>query len=350
MRFNSISSSLSHQNHIQCQVWRGHILESQHQAYAVLMNAEGHIICQVGSASYTTCIRSAFKPFQAWSALQNQVMDQYAFTDQEIAIMCSSHNGESKHQHIVQSILQKLGYEVSDLECGAHWPYYEACKHEMIQQQHKMTALHNNCSGKHCAMLALSQSLAVNHHGYIERNHQVQQTILRYLSDWLDLENPQSIITGIDGCSLPTPQLSLQQIAHLFILLATGRTQLQASMPNPVFQRIFHAMNQQAFYVAGTDRFDTTMMESFPEQVVSKVGGEAVRGLAIRMPSGESYSVVVKVLDGAMRALHPATLCFLEYVGLIERSTLPESLASFAQPTLTNWRQKVTGSITAEIR
>ena len=44
----------------------------------------------------------------------------------ELALACSSHNGEPRHVETAARMLARAGRSAADLECGVHWPSGEA--------------------------------------------------------------------------------------------------------------------------------------------------------------------------------------------------------------------------------
>ena len=315
--------------------WRGDVLESQHEVHAVLVDGAGATLASAGSPALLSTARSALKPFQLWAGLSRGVGETLSFSPEEVAFMCASHNGEPKHVALCEALLKKLGREVSALECGSHAPYHAPSAETVLRQGGAFTPAHNNCSGKHCGILAFAEHLEATHSSYLGADHPTQVAIFESVRALLQIERPLSF--GVDGCSLPTPALQLDELARLFSSLASARTQ-PGGAHDPALERIFQAMNQAPDLVAGTGRFDTEMMRAYPGQVVSKVGGEAIRGLALRSSSGACYGVALKVRDGAMRALHPATLAFLARYGMISFDRLPAPLRAFEHAPEQNWR------------
>src|SRR5207247_10095823 len=61
------------------------------------------------------------------------------------------------------------------LKCGVHEPYSVDVARELIRKQEQPTAVQNNCSGKHAAMLALAKHLGAPTEIYDEQTHPVQQ-------------------------------------------------------------------------------------------------------------------------------------------------------------------------------
>ena len=82
---------------ILCRVTRGDLTESVHVAFAVVVDDSGEIIYSTGDPYYLTCIRSSLKPFQAAAVIESGATEKYNFEDKELALMCSSHEGEDFH-------------------------------------------------------------------------------------------------------------------------------------------------------------------------------------------------------------------------------------------------------------
>ena len=95
---------------ILCRVTRGDLTESIHVIFATVVDDTGSIIYSSGDSNYLTCIRSSLKPFQAAASIKSGAVDAASFKDNEIALMCASHLGESVHVKTAASMLKKLGY------------------------------------------------------------------------------------------------------------------------------------------------------------------------------------------------------------------------------------------------
>ena len=318
------------------EIWRGEVLESTHRAHAALIDARGALLMSAGDPDWITTARSSLKPFQLWPTLLMGGIERFQLSLEDIALMCASHNGEPAHIQRCEALLKKLARTVDELECGSHAPYHQPSSHALIRAGHDPSAIHNNCSGKHCGMLALTQLLNASG-SYLDAEHPTQQMIFKSVERLLGRKNTWR--WGVDGCSLPTPAISLRAFATLFAYFAAGGSPHapESSQHLPI---IFEAMSTHAGLVAGTERFDTAFMRAASGQAVCKVGGEAIRGFAIRDQTGAALGLVVKVEDGAMRALHPGCLALLERLGLIDRSTLPPDLSLFVKSIGRNWAQR----------
>ena len=322
---------------ILCRVTRGELTESIHVAFAVAVDETRQPFYSTGDPQYLTCIRSSLKPFQAAASVKAGAVDAAEFNDEELALMCASHIGEKMHVKTAQSMLTKLGLTVDDYECGSHFPSDTLTRHRMIREDKEAQPLHNNCSGKHAGMLALAKHLGQGTANYIKKDHPVQRTILEYVQDITGLE---TIPTEIDGCSAPTPFMTLETIAGLFQTLAAGN--------EPELKRVFKAMSSCPDLVGGSNHFDTNFIKALTGRGVTKVGGESVRGIALKTQDKGPVGIAIKILDGSFRALPVATMKLLEHLELLTEEEL-QNLDKFRTKILKNHNQIEIGRIEAHV-
>ena len=322
---------------ILCRVTRGELTESIHVAFAVAVDETRQPFYSTGDPQYLTCIRSSLKPFQAAASVKAGAVDAAEFNDDELALMCASHKGEKIHVKTAQSMLTKLGLTVDDYECGSHFPSDTLTRHRMIREDKEAQPLHNNCSGKHAGMLALAKHLGQGTANYIKKDHPVQRTILEYVQDVSGLE---MIPTEIDGCSAPTPFMTLETIAGMFQTLAAGN--------EPELKRVFKAMCSCPDLVGGSNHFDTNFIKALTGRGVTKVGGESVRGIALKTQDKGPVGIAIKILDGNFRALPVATMKLLEHLELLTEEEL-QNLDKFRTKILKNHNQIEIGRIEAHV-
>ena len=322
---------------ILCRVTRGELTESIHVAFAVAVDETRQPFYSTGDPQYLTCIRSSLKPFQAAASVKAGAVDAAEFNDDELALMCASHIGEKMHVKTAQSMLTKLGLTVDDYECGSHFPSDTLTRHRMIREDKEAQPLHNNCSGKHAGMLALAKHLGQGTANYIKKDHPVQRTILEYVQDVSGLE---MIPTEIDGCSAPTPFMTLETIAGMFQTLAAGN--------EPELKRVFKAMCSCPDLVGGSNHFDTNFIKALTGRGVTKVGGESVRGIALKTQDKGPVGIAIKILDGNFRALPVATMKLLEHLELLTEEEL-QNLDKFRTKILKNHNQIEIGRIEAHV-
>jgi L-asparaginase II len=168
---------------------------------------------------------------------------------------------------------------------------------------------------------------------YIQKEHPVQKEIFNLVHELTGLKN---IPTETDGCSAPTPFMTLETIARLFQKLGAGNHQ--------ELSRVFDAMCANPILVGGTNRFDSLFIEALAGRGLTKIGGESVRGISIKKPSGGSVGIALKVLDGNFRAMSIATMKLLEHLELLNPVEL-EKLDKFRMKILRNHNQLEIGRI-----
>ncbi|MFL2983241.1 MAG: asparaginase [Candidatus Neomarinimicrobiota bacterium] len=296
---------------LSCRVTRGDVTESIHVAFAVMVDEKNKIIFSTGDPHYLTCIRSSLKPFQAAVAVQSGAIEAAGFNERELALMCASHKGEDIHVETAMSMLHKLGLGIDDYECGAHLPSDKITRHSMIEQGKVATPVHNNCSGKHAGMLALAKHLGAETKGYVHSTHPVQLVIRNYISTITGLKD---IPMEIDGCSVPTYFMTLQTIASMFQILAME--------DKPEIDRVFKAMGSYPEMIGGTNHFDSMFISAMNGRGVTKVGGESIRGIALKTEKYGPIGISMKILDGSFRAMPIAVMKLMEHLELLSDNEL----------------------------
>jgi L-asparaginase II len=265
-------------------------VESVHFGIVVAVGADGTVTWSAGDPDTAVYPRSALKPLQA------QAMFDAGFVAEpdELAVAAASHNGESIHLDVVRRILTKAGLDEHALANTPALPLAPAVAADVLRCGGQASALLQNCSGKHAAMLATSIANGWDIDGYLDLDHPVQKLIDAYIA-----EGAGGVChTGIDGCGAPTAMVTLTGLAHAVRSLAVSRS------------AVYGAMCQHPDLVAGTGREDTQLMRAVPG-LVAKGGAEGVHVAA--HPDGRA--VAVKVADGSERARVPVLLAAMRSLG-----------------------------------
>jgi len=320
------------------EVTRNGIVESRHRGSAVIIDVSGSIQDAWGDSRQPTYPRSAIKAIQALPMVESGAAAAAGFTDAEIALACSSHNGEVGHTETAASMLHKLGLAEADLECGSHWPYHEETTRKMAKYDVAPSQLHNNCSGKHCGMLALAKHLGGPTKGYVNQTHGVQQRILGAMEQMcgVDLSGVQP---GIDGCSAPTWPIPLENLAFGFARIADPKDLPQARAD--AIGWIKRAVFANPFMVAGTGRFCTEVMKILGDKAFIKTGAEGV--FCASLPE-YGLGIALKCDDGATRGSETMMAALLRHVGVLDDAHL-DAMAPWLNPQLKNRANKTVGDI-----
>jgi len=314
---------------------RGGLVEARHRVHAAVVDEAGKLIGSARDPDMETLWRSCAKPFQAMAFVESGKLDGLAWRAEELALACASHGGEPEHVELARAMLESIGLEEGDLACGPHEPLARRGQRTLQQEGISPTRLHNNCSGKHAAMLAYSHESGWPTLGYEGVCHPVQQHALDRVSLWSGVP-VQKIVQAVDGCGVVAFGLPLRAMA-----LAFARLGAAARRGDEVPARIVDAMVSHPFLVGGTDRFDTVLMEELGGRVLVKVGAEGVHTIAV-LDAGIAFAV--KVEDGASRAQYPAVLRLLQELGVLPEE-LPARLAPYLRTPTFNTRGVQVGEV-----
>lgn len=316
-------------------VTRGDAIESMHRVHAAVVDARGRLIGSARDAGMVTYWRSCAKPFQVMPLLRSGGFDRLKWGDDQLALACASHGGEPEHVAIAAAMLDSMGLEEGDLACGPHEPLSARGAKLVRESGQRPSRLHNNCSGKHAAMLARAHTEGWTHQGYERTGHPVQRDILTEVSSWCDVPE-NALIQAVDGCGAVVFGLPLERMAHSYAKLSAA-----SNRDEDIPARVVHAMRTRPFLVGGSDRFDSALMEETEGRVISKVGAEGVHTVAV---IEEGIGLAVKVEDGAQRAQFTAVLRLLQHFGILPE-TLPPRLEEFAHRPLRNTRGEIVGEV-----
>jgi L-asparaginase II len=316
-------------NPVLVEMTRGPLVESRHRGAIAVSDAEGQTIFALGDVTAPVFPRSAVKALQALPLIEQGAADRFGLSDEDLALACASHSGEAAHVAGVERMLTKAGLEPSDLRCGAHWPIAQAAA-AAVARSGGPSPLHNNCSGKHAGFLCVARALGVDHADYWRPGHPVQHLVRSVLEDFTGAALGEACC-AVDGCSVPTWAVPLHNLAHGFAKFGTGRgispERARAAA------RLRHACVNKPWYVAGTGRFCTDLMQLFGDHVFVKTGAEGVYCAALPR---QGLGIALKCDDGASRAaqaMMAAVIARFLPLSASERA----ALSRFVKPSLRNW-------------
>ncbi|MEO5579240.1 MAG: asparaginase [Gemmatimonadaceae bacterium] len=314
---------------------RGNAVESLHRVHAAVVNGNDTLLGAAGDPGLVTFWRSCAKPFQVMPLLEGGGFDERGWGDEELALACASHGGEPEHVAIVETMLRALGLEEGDLACGPQDPLSARGARFVRESGIRVKRTHNNCSGKHAAMLALAHQSGWPIRGYERAEHPVQQAMLNQVALWTGVPREQ-VDVAVDGCGAAVFGIPLDRMARAYARLG-GAARRGEDIP----VRITNAMARNAFLVGGTDRFDSVLIEESEGRILSKIGAEGIHSAVILE---SAIGIAVKVEDGNQRAQFPALLQLLQNLGALP-ADLPPRLAEFKRKPLRNTRNEVIGDV-----
>ncbi len=312
------------------EVTRGARVESAHRGAAIVVDAAGGVMFSAGDVDLAVYPRSAVKALLALPMVESGAAARLGLNDAEIALACSSHSGEEDHVATATSMLAKAGRDVGTLECGTHWPGYDAATRALAAAGQVPSALHNNCSGKHSGFICLACDRGDDPKGYVKPDHPTMKVITAALAEMTGTTLDESNF-AVDGCSIPTYAIPLRAMALGFARFGTG--QGIGADRAAAARRIRAAVAAQPRMVAGTNRFDTKVIAALGERVFVKGGAEGVHCGAI---PELGIGFAVKCDDGAGRAADVVTAALIARL-LPNNGRVDPVVATLANPVLTNW-------------
>jgi len=264
-------------------VVRSGFVESVHHGSVVALDADGTTLLAIGDVAGPIFPRSSSKPIQALAMLRAGL----DLDGELLAMAAASHSGEAFHLANVLRILAGAGLSEHDLQNTPDLPYDETERTAWIADGRKATALAQNCSGKHSAMLATCVVADWDTATYRQPQHPLQQLMERTLAD---VCGEQVAATGVDGCGAPVMAVSLTGLARAFSRFAAAPDGTDEA-------KVANAMRAFPQCVGGTRRDVTALMRGVPG-LIAKDGAESVYAVGL----ADGRAIALKIADGGQRA------------------------------------------------
>lgn len=333
------------------EVRRGSITESRHRGHIVAVDGNGSVVAHLGAPETLTYLRSSAKPHQAIPLIASGAAERFGFTDEEIAIACGSHNGESIHVETVARMLRKINLDASYLKCGVHEPFSRQVARALRERGERPTVLQNNCSGKHTGMLALALHLGAPVETYDQPANEVQLVIVRTIAQFSGVP-VEDIAVGVDGCGVPVFGVSVRAMALMYARLVAPPAAFD-SETRAACARIVRVMTAHPEMIGGTsERLDTELMRATRGGIVSKVGAEGVYTAGV-LPSEtwpQGLGLALKIEDGEDRRARPTVVIeSLRQLGTLNEQSL-RHVAPYASFVVRNHRGDVVGDVHASFK
>lgn len=270
-------------------IYRGDKIESIHHGMVVLFGANG-LEKHWGDPSFACYTRSIIKPIQA--KLANDLLDN-ELNDEILAIAMSSHLAEPNQILAVKSLMNLYQVSETDLYCGV-------CTNSKTKLQ---SAIENNCSGKHSALIAACKKQDWGINNYHDINHPIQILIHNELLRLSKRSIPFN--SGIDGCGIPTFYMPVVEMAEIFYSMIN----------DPGYQKIIQTMRRYPELIGGAKQIDSLLMK-YGSNLIAKGGAE---GLMMVANLESKQVLVIKILDGSSRAKFTITNHIAKELGWIDR-------------------------------
>lgn len=293
-----------------------------------IVDAHGRLVAGAGDPEGMNFTRSTLKPLQALPFVEDGGMTRYGFGSHELALLCSSHSGETVHVQLVTAILERIGALPADLQCGNQAPRYFDVLNRPRPPQLKACALFHNCSGKHSGFLAYCCLHGHRIERYLDPESPLQVRIRNTVQAFAGAD---ALVPGTDGCNAPNFALPLRRLAQIYCRLACDE--------DAALRALFYAMTRHPDLVSGTARTDLAIMQTGAGDWVSKIGADGMQAIGVR---SQGLGIAVRIAGGSSRATQIAAVEVLHQIGLLETPDATPLARSF-RPWERNARGNPTG-------
>ena len=278
-------------------ITRGDNIESVHGIKCIVLNKKKEILLSTNNNKDLIFPRSSIKIFQALPFILSGATKKYNLNSKQVALACSSHTGENFHLIDLKNWFEKLKIKMNNLKCGIHNPINLASSDKLLLSGNKPDQLHNNCSGKHLAMLSSCLVNNYNLNNYLETNHPHQKKIRDVLELYMNKKiNKKNY--SVDGCSAPQYAFELKDLSEGLINLISSYNNKFAF--NYEIKFLINNILNNPMMIGGKKRFDSELIKICNRKLFCKGGAEGVF-LFLHLKKG--IFGILKVSDGNERAL-----------------------------------------------
>ncbi|SMG36119.1 asparaginase [Agreia pratensis] len=287
---------------------RSGFIESRHVGAAVVLDATGAVLEELGDAAAPVFPRSSLKPFQALAIREAGVQ----LTPLQTALSMASHGGTPEHVDVVRQILQLAALDESALGCPADWPGDRSARDAVVREGGSAQRVYMNCSGKHAAMLLACVQQGWSTADYLDPAHPLQLRI----RDLIEEQTGEKIAaSGVDGCGAPVHAISLRALARGVSRIAQGET--------PDAEWLVDSVLANGWAVDSPKEQNTLVIDEL--HLFAKLGAEGVMVMSTR----SGVAVALKILDGSLRAAAIVALELLVRAGAVERKDVDALVSTF---------------------
>lgn len=329
-------------NSIHTYVTRGSLVESMHESKCILKDSDFKTIFTTGHEKDMVYPRSAIKIFQAIPFIESKAFKNYKLNQKQLAVSCASHCGEPEHIKVLEQWIKKLKIKQDLLQCGIHNPLNLKESNKLLLSGLKPNQLHNNCAGKHLAMISACIMNKMNTNTYLNINHPYQKQIRKTL-EYFTETSITKIQRGIDGCSAPQYAFPLKNISIAMINLIHHYNKSQKFT-----EEVRILLNSIAKYPHLTGSryiYPSQLMNITDGKIFCKGGAE---GVLLFMHKEKKIGGVIKVSDGNERALPSVANEIFKKLKILNKSEL-KRLSKWSHEKIVNHANTNIGKIYTEI-
>ena len=276
---------------------RGNIVESSHNIKLLIKDKNSKTIVSSGNENDYIYPRSSIKIFQAIPFIKSNAIKIFNLNSKIIALSCSSHRGEKYHLKELKKWSKKIKFKEKNLLCGIHNPLNQKAAEKLFRSNEKINQLHNNCAGKHLAMISSCLVNNYNTKNYLDFNHPHQIKIREIFEKFSQIKISKENY-GIDGCSAPQYSFKIKDINKLlYNLIKSYKKKFENSYKTEI---LIDSVINNPNYIGGSDSLDSNIMKISNKNIFCKGGAE---GVFLFIDIKKEICGVIKVSDGNERAI-----------------------------------------------
>ncbi len=276
---------------------RANVIESTHRAKLFILDLNGRVLLNSGDEDDFIYPRSSIKIFQAIPFIESQNKYNIKLNPKIIALACSSHRGENFHIKELEKWVKKIGIKKKKLQCGIHNPLDLKASEKLFRSNGISDELHNNCAGKHLAMISscILNNYSVNNYLSFDHPHQIK---IRNVFEKFTNKKIKNKYFGIDGCSAPQYAFRIKDLGKMLMNLYKSYHG-DYHYSNEV-KCLVNSIISNPKYIGGSDSLDSRIMSISKKKIFCKGGAE---GVLLFVDLRKGIVGVIKIVDGNERAI-----------------------------------------------
>ena len=253
---------------------------SENTIHGAIAWAHGNEIIHSFGGNVLVYGRSMMKPLIM--NVFKDVLAEEGLSSEQLAISCSSHNGDTEHVAAAQSLLSESEWGL--MQCPLDVPLIQ-----FGRQVRRPRRWFHTCSGEHAAMLKALRRMGINRAGYTLPSSPWFPMFLDVLRDMLGDPDWEPQRVAKDGCGLPTVSNTVDELAILFAGLAGEKDD----------DWIWDSMNEHPDLIGGFNRLDSTCLKAGEGKLLAKEGADGLLGLSVIHPDWpKGLGIVIKIAHG----------------------------------------------------
>ena len=324
-------------------ITRGKIIESIHTSKCIVKDYNYKTIFSTNNNNDLVYPRSAIKIFQAIPFIKSEAYKKFKLSKKQIAIACASHCGEPEHLKVLEEWINKINININLLKCGIHNPLNAKSSNKLLLSGIRPNQLHNNCAGKHLAMISGCLSKNMNVRKYLDMNHPYQRMIRNYLEYFTETKI-LNIQKGVDGCSAPQYAFPLKNLSIAMINIIKHYKETKDHTRE--IRILLKAIEKYPQLTGSKSIYPSQLMTATNGKIFSKGGAE---GVLLFAHKEKSIGGVIKVNDGNERALPSIANEIFKKLKLLNKKELSK-LSNWSNQKIYNHAKIKTGEIYTEIK